>query len=68
MRTVLLLAGCLALTGCTEAIYMRNMAGMIATCGPYRSTGISSLSTPDRERQCITDYQRQGYERIPAPK
>lgn len=67
MRYLALAGLCVALAGCTEAVYMRNMAGMVATCGPYRSTGISSLSTPDRERQCITDYQRQGYERIPRP-
>jgi hypothetical protein len=66
MRAFLILTIGLALVGCTESIKMRNpKTGEIATCGPYPSTGIPSLNTPARESQCISDYQRQGFERAP---
>jgi len=53
----------LVLCACTAPIKMRNAAtGQVATCGPYKETG---LGTPEREAQCISDFQRQGYERAP---
>jgi hypothetical protein len=52
-----------ALTGCTEAITMRNKAtGDVVTCGPYEHADRFSAV---REAQCISDYQRQGFERAP---
>lgn len=55
----------LLLSGCTETIYLKNMDGMVATCGPYPAAGASGVIGAVRENQCITDYQRQGYERVP---
>ncbi|MDB5405617.1 MAG: hypothetical protein JWL84_529 [Rhodospirillales bacterium] len=63
MRQIALaIALTVALSGCTDAITMRNKAtGEVATCGPYESNNRNAL----REAQCISDYQRQGYERAP---
>lgn len=56
----LLVLGLLA--GCTSPVKMRNsVTGQVAECGPYANT----WTTPERESQCIRDYQRQGFERAP---
>lgn len=56
-----------ALAGCATApIILRNPAGMAAQCGPYFHDAYTN-STAVREAQCIADYQRQGYERVPSP-
>ena len=57
----------LALCGCTEAIQMRNpKTGEIAKCGPYPSDMIVGGDTQaQRETECIRDFQRQGFERVP---
>jgi hypothetical protein len=64
MRQIALaLALMAALTGCTEAITMRNKTtGEVATCGPYEHADRFSAV---RETECIRDYQRQGFERAP---
>lgn len=71
MKTLLLLTACAALAGCstvqTEKIYLRNAAGVTATCGPYFSANLAAEAAAQRESQCIGDYQRQGYERFPGP-
>jgi hypothetical protein len=41
-----------------------RVAGQTVLCGPYYS-GTHSLAAAERERGCIEDYQRQGYERVP---
>jgi len=67
MRTVMLcVAVALVLAGCTSAIHMRNpTTGQTATCGPF-PTGwaLGGLQVAQREQQCISDFQRQGYERV----
>lgn len=65
MRYLALAGLCVALAGCTEAIHLRNPAGMVATCGPYKAVGIETIANADREANCVRDYQRQGYERVP---
>jgi hypothetical protein len=57
----------LAVAGCTESIPMRNaQTGQIAKCGPYASDiWAGGNSQAQREAQCIRDFQRQGYERMP---
>lgn len=51
-----------ALAGCTSTIHLRNPAtGQTAECGPYTDT----WTTPEREGRCISDFQRQGFERVP---
>jgi hypothetical protein len=62
MRQLFIVALCLSAAACTSAIKMKNPAtGQIATCGPYADT----WTTPEREGRCISDYQRQGYQRVP---
>ena len=57
------------LTGCstTPDIVLRNSAGQTARCEGFfvasgwgRSQLLSKL-----QRECVDDYQRQGYERVP---
>ena len=74
MRTAIILAvlAVIALTGCTtsETVYLRNAAGQIAQCGPYSEYGMAEgaqLLSQERLQGCVEDYQRQGYERVPAP-
>jgi hypothetical protein len=56
----LLILGLLA--GCTSPITMRNpVTGQVAECGPYTNT----WTTPAREGRCISDFQRQGFVRMP---
>jgi hypothetical protein len=57
-----LLAGCAS----TTPVIMRHPDGRTAQCGPYSLVGIvNQIQARDRERDCIGDYQRQGYERAP---
>jgi hypothetical protein len=72
MRKCAVLA-CLLLAGCgslqTEKVYLARTDGQRVTCGPYDA----QLGDQDgqamqmRLRQCVSDYQRQGYERVPGP-
>jgi hypothetical protein len=64
-----LLAVAAFLTGCstTPDIVLRNSAGQTARCEGFdvasgwgRSQLLSKL-----QRECVEDYQRQGYERVP---
>lgn len=52
----------LLLSACTSPITMKNSkTGQTATCGPYAT----DMNAPEREGRCISDFQRQGYERSP---
>lgn len=57
------------LTGCanSEAVHLQNAAGQMVTCGPYAATFIaeSRLTAQEQLRDCVSDFQRQGYERTP---
>jgi len=58
----------LLVTGCTSAVTLRHpITGVTVKCGPYAfdSLGRSAAVAMERERQCVSDYQRQGYERAP---
>ena len=62
----------LLLMGCaTELIRLRNpQTGDVAQCGPYTNMHpfFPALSPHWKaERECIEDFQRQGYERISEP-
>ncbi len=64
----LLLVGILVvmLCGCTSAVTLRHpQTGQSAKCGPYYSLGGYYNAATLRERTCVQDFQRQGYERIP---
>lgn len=55
---VLILTG--MLVACTSSIIMRNPAtGEVADCGGW---GIAAFGTADLERDCVEDYQRQGWQ------
>jgi len=59
----------IALSACntTQAIYLRNpQTGETASCGPYNYDPVTADVVLNREARCISDYQRQGYERMPA--
>ena len=68
--TVLMLIG---LAGCgttSETVFLQNAAGQNVQCGPYTAYGNipkANESTQQQLRDCIGDYQRQGYERVPGP-
>lgn len=57
----------LALAGCTDSIPMKNaQTGQIAKCGPYASDlWVGGDTQAQREAECIHDFQRQGYDRMP---
>lgn len=62
MRTLLLLAGVLAVSGCTDAIRLTNPAtGQTATCGPY-PIGVM-VQASSREARCLQDFKEQGFVR-----
>lgn len=59
--------------GCvtSESVVLRNSAGMTVRCGPYTDFGYGNLpsaniTTQMKVRDCVSDYQRQGYERAPG--
>ena len=62
MKALLVLLG-LVLAGCTSAVTLRHADGRLVKCGPYNAYGIHALAAADRERSCISDFQRQGCER-----
>lgn len=54
------------LAACSSAIKLRNPAtGETATCGPYMLDSLASDSQAQREARCLSDYQRQGFQRVP---
>jgi len=72
MRSVFVLA--LGLAGCavtSETVYLENAQGERVQCGPYTGD-IAVIGTPTppgvRLRDCIDDFQRQGYERVQGPQ
>jgi hypothetical protein len=65
LRVVLAAGVATCLCGCTDAIKMRNVqTGQIAQCGPYQMAANANVQA-EREEQCVKDFQRQGYERLP---
>ena len=56
-----------SLVGCsTDAVLLRHGGtGKTVKCGPYSTTTREArIAAVEHERGCITDYQRQGYERV----
>jgi hypothetical protein len=68
--TILALGAAMLLAGCTETpqtkpVRLRHsQTGTVVTCGPYDNRPSQSAASVLRERGCIDDFQRQGYERI----
>ena len=55
-------------SACTSAVTLRHpVTGVTVKCGPYAfdNLGRSAAVATERERQCVNDYQRQGFERAP---
>jgi hypothetical protein len=51
--------------GLTKPVLMRNpKTGETGKCGPY-PTGPRGAMSYQKERDCISDFQRQGWERVP---
>ena len=61
--TMLLIVACVR----TKPVLLHHAeSDQTATCGPYRYIGFADKELAfERERACIGDYQRQGYERAP---
>jgi hypothetical protein len=69
LRIFLALVPAIALAACntTQPVYLHNpQTGEAATCGPYNYDPVTANVVLNREARCISDYQRQGYERAPA--
>lgn len=71
MRLVLLttvLFSFVACTRTTQPVTLRHPnTGAVVQCGPYQDNFLGGLRAfvYQQERDCIADYQRQGYERAP---
>jgi hypothetical protein len=56
-------------SACTSGIKLRNpQTGQTATCGPYHiapNMGFTPQMAMERERQCLEDFGRQGFIRVP---
>lgn len=59
---VLLLAGCAATN---VAVLRHSGTGQTVKCGPYLAGGRAADAGAAREARCISDYQRQGFKRVP---
>src|SRR5437773_812098 len=68
-RVVAFLLMAAALTGCqTAPVYLQHpVTKEIAKCGPYDARVAHYGSSVERERGCIQDFQRQGFERMAKP-
>ncbi len=65
-RMLMLLAVAVIGAGCTSAVTLRHpQTGQTVKCGPYYVETLTYGGVVARERGCIADYQRQGYERVP---
>ena len=61
LTATLLTAGCAT----SEVVYLKNDADQTVKCGPYTDFGnipSANRTTHSRVRDCIADFQRQGYE------
>jgi hypothetical protein len=65
---LVLLLSCLLFAGCaSEAVMLKHpQTGATVTCGPYRSFAGFGDDYVRSMSQCISDYHRQGFERIPT--
>ena len=60
------------LVGCatSETVYMKNDTGETVKCGPYTTGGniaAAAMTSHAKLRDCVMDYERQGYKRVPRP-
>lgn len=65
--TILVLALCSCAT--SETVYLKNAGGQTVKCGPYQGLGRNAdILNRAKVRDCVSDYQRAGYERVPGPQ
>ena len=66
MRHVTLVLAAAAIVGCsTTPVMLRHpRTGQTVQCGPYSWNEMRTGNVTERERGCIEDFRRQGYERI----
>jgi hypothetical protein len=66
-RLALALCALLLLTGCsTPIITLRHPDGRTVACGNSYTFGYGgAFVSAERDRACVADYQRQGFERVP---
>ena len=59
----------LALTSCTESIYMKDpKTSIVATCGNHpMAFPIYATIAASKDQDCVQNYKEQGYVRVPAP-
>lgn len=73
IEAIRLVAVCMILSSCAgvgEIIFLQNAAGEIVQCGPYSAglyTAVERQAAARQLRECVADYQRGGFERIPRP-
>jgi hypothetical protein len=70
MQKIALALTMVALTGCTtEMIYMRNMNnGETAICGGHPAIFPAyAAEAASHDKECVKEYERQGYVRAPSP-
>ena len=72
MRAAIIILMAIGLAGCatSETVYLKNVSNQTVKCGPYTNYGdipSANVTTQNQLRDCIADYQRQGYERVPVP-
>lgn len=66
MRYLVVLLALISVSACTSAVHMGHpVTGKTVQCGPYYAGGFAAqLAAVERERGCVADYHRQGYERV----
>lgn len=74
MKKAVILTSLLSLTGCvaqqTETIFMAMAGAADVKCGPYPTDVITSegpTMANQKLRACVSDFQRQGYNRVSPP-
>ena len=74
MRNVILLiavsmlaVGCENISGSAPVMMRNARTGQTTQCGPFpKLTSTDAQQAFARERACVEDYQRQGFERVPT--
>ena len=55
-----------ALAGCSSTVRLHHpVTGQTTQCGPYANVGGWKYTAAEHERNCVLDYQLQGFVRTP---
>jgi hypothetical protein len=69
-RPVVLLVLSLAVGACaqTDPVHLKHpQTGQEVTCGPYPFYPLRASAGAQQESQCIQDFEKQGFLRLPNP-